>query len=248
MHINKVTFNPEQYPDTTQYPFNLTFLREVPSITFDSPVTFFVGENGAGKTTVLKAACLRCGIHIWQNEQGKRPKHSPYEDELYRFIDVHWRDGRVPGSYFSSQIFHDFTGFLDEWAAATPAILDYFGGSSLVTRSHGQSLMAYFRSRYAIKGLYFLDEPEAALSPMNQLRFLDVLLENIIDGHAQFIIATQSPILLACPGASILRFDGETVRPVAYEDTEHFKIYRDFLNNPQAYFNAGASDKQPGSQ
>ena len=242
MHIDKVMFHPESYPDKSEYPFCLPFLQDISALSFQSPVTFFVGENGAGKTTVLKAICQRCGIHIWQNEQGKRPRHSPYEDELYRFIEIAWRDGRVPGSYFSSQIFHDFTGFLDEWAAATPAILDYFGGSSLVTKSHGQSLMAYFASRYAIKGLYFLDEPEAALSPKNQLRFLKLILQNIRDGHAQFIIATQSPILLACPGASVLSFDGESVRSVAYEDTEHFRVYRDFLNDPGSFFNKECSD------
>lgn len=242
MHITDLTFHADQYPDTSVYPFNLQLLQDTPYIGFRSPVTFFVGENGTGKSTVLKAICHRCGIHIWQHEEGKRPRHSPYEDDLYRYIEVAWRDGRVPGSYFSSQIFHDFTGFLDEWAAATPAILDYFGGSSLVTKSHGQSLMAYFRSRYAIKGLYFLDEPEAALSPKNQLRFLRVLQENIRDGHAQFIIATQSPILLAFPGADILSFNGDTIRLVAYEDTEHYRIYRDFLNNPQEFlsFEEGA--------
>ena len=117
------------------------------------------------------------------------------------------------------------------WAAATPEILDYYGGESLMTKSHGQSLMAYFRARYKIKGLYFLDEPEAALSPNNQLAFLDLLAESTADGRAQFIIATQSPIIMSLPGAVIYSFDSVPLRAVEYEDTEHYRVYYDFLNN-----------------
>lgn len=235
MHINKVTFRSAEYPTAEAYPFSLEVLRKTPEITFGEPVTFFVGENGAGKTTVLKSICLSCGIHIWQDEERKRYDYNPYEGELYKYIKIEWRNGSVPGSYYSSQIFQDFTKFLDDWAIATPDILDYFGGSSLMTKSHGQSLMAYFRSRYTREGIYFLDEPEAALSPKNQLLLLELLGECTRRGDAQFIIATQSPILLACPGARIYSFDHVPLKAVGYEDTEHFRIYHDFLNNRGKY-------------
>lgn len=238
MHLDSITFDSPRYPDTDSYPFNLDLLRVSPGIKFDSPVTFFTGENGSGKTTVLKAMCLRCGIHIWQDELGKRVLNNPHEEDLYRYITVNWHSGSVPGSYFSSQTFQDFTKFLDEWAAATPEVLQYYGGSSLITKSHGQSLMAYFKSRYAIRGLYFLDEPEAALSPRNQIAFLDILQRNAAGGHAQFIICTQSPILLACPDARILSFDQSPIQPIEYEDTDHFKIYRDFLNDRGKFLGA----------
>jgi predicted ATPase len=95
--------------------------------------------------------------------------------------------------------------------------------------------MSYFRARYSIKGLYLLDEPETALSPKSQLTLLELLHNTSQKGHAQFIVASHSPILLACPDAHILDFNRLPLGRIAYEDTEYFKIYRDFLNNPSKY-------------
>ena len=113
--------------------------------------------------------------------------------------------------------------------------LRYFGGHSLMNLSHGQSLMSYFRSRYRIRGLYFLDEPETALSPKSQLELLAVLTEMSRAGHAQFIIASHSPMLLACPGADIYSFDSAPVSRIRYEDTEHYRVYREFMENRERY-------------
>jgi predicted ATPase len=131
-------------------------------------VTFFVGENGTGKSTLLKAICRRCDIHIWQETERSRYQYNPYEEELYKCVRVDWTNGSVPGALFSSQIFQDFARFLDEWAKADPGILAYFGGSSLITQSHGQSLISFFAARYRSR-IYFLDEPETALS-LNRLK------------------------------------------------------------------------------
>jgi len=90
-------------------------------------------------------------------------------------------------------------------------------------------MMSYFRSRYQIKGVYLLDEPETALSPRSQLELLEIIGENVRAEHAQFIIATHSPILLACNGAKIYSFDHVPVREIDYEETEHYKIYKSFL-------------------
>jgi len=93
-----------------------------------------------------------------------------HEKDLHKAIDIRWANGTVPGSFFASDIFHNFAGLLDEWAAANPDLLDYFGGKSLMTQSHGQSLMSFFEARFKIKGIYFLDEPETELSPKSQLK------------------------------------------------------------------------------
>ena len=229
MHLKKIQLNPKKYPTKSFYPFNLKIFENNQSITFQSPVTLFVGENGSGKSTLLRAICQRCGIHIWEETERRRFQHNPYENELHLAIDIEWKNGSVPGSYFGSQIFQNFAQFVDEWAIADPKMLDYFGGKSLMTQSHGQSLMSYFKSRYQRKGIYFLDEPETALSPKSQLELLELLNEMRDAGHAQFIIATHSPILLSCPGAEIFSFDSVPIRMIDYEETDHYQIYRDFF-------------------
>lgn len=235
MHLKKISFNSDQYPVKDKYPFNQQYLHSTRELVFSKPVTMFVGENGTGKSTLLKAICLKCGIHIWRFEESSRFEINPYENELYRYINVEWSNGSVPGSFFASQIFSDFTELLDEWAASNPGILGYFGGSSLMTKSHGQSLISYFESRYKIKGLYFMDEPETALSPGSQLKLLDILRRCSQNGTAQFIIATHSPILLACPDALIYSFDSASIKLIEYEQTEHFRIYRDFMQDRRKF-------------
>ena len=223
---------PGQYPTRNQYPFNIDVLRATPRIQFSSPVTFFIGENGSGKTTLLEALARRCHIHIWSGIERSRSVINPYEETFFRYIEVEWTDGIVLGSFFSSQIFRNFAQLVDEWEADNPGQIDYFGGKSLVAQSHGQSIMSFFRSRYKIKGLYLLDEPETALSPKSQIELLKLLQEMSALGHAQFIIATHSPILMACPGSVIYSFDASPVKTIHYEETEHYKIYKAFMESP----------------
>jgi predicted ATPase len=161
---------------------------------------------------------------------------NPYEETFFLYIEVEWREDIVPGSFFSSQIFRNFAQLVDEWEADNPGQIDYFGGKSLIAQSHGQSIMSFFKSRYKIKGLYLLDEPETALSPKSQLELLKLLRELGSLGHAQFIIATHSPILLACPGSVIYSFDHTPVKTIQYEDTEYYRIYKTFMENPSQYF------------
>ena len=229
MHLKSITFHPHKFPTTDHYPFNLSIFHRTKEIRFDTPVSIFVGENGTGKSTLLEALSQKCGIYIWRNDERIRFEKNPYERKFWKYISVEWVNGRVPGSFFGSSVFRDFTQFLDEWAAADPGQLKYFGGKSLMTQSHGQSIMSFFKARYRIKGLYLMDEPETALSPKSQLELLDVLTKTGEKGHAQFIIATHSPIILACPGATIYSFDRIPIRTVRYEETEHYKIYKKFI-------------------
>jgi predicted ATPase len=235
MHLKSIMLCPQDYPTREHYPFSLDLFQQLESVTFPTPVTLFVGENGTGKSTLLKAICQRSGIHVWQDSEKRRFVNNPSDDSLQRYLALEWADGKVPGSFFGSDTFKYFTQVLDEWAVSDPGQLKYFGGSSLVTKSHGQSLMSYFRSRYQIKGLYLLDEPETALSPKSQLELLDLLIRMSAAGHAQFIVATHSPILLACPGATLYSFDHVPLRSISYEETEHYRIYRDFMQDRSAY-------------
>lgn len=237
MHLKKVTVNPEKYPDTTMYPFNLEIFSKPQEIHFSTRVTFFIGENGTGKSTLLEAITKKCGIYIWGNDYRPRYIKNPHEKNFYKALNIEWTNGSVPGSFFSSQIFKNFSLLLDEWAIADPANLQYFGGQSLITQSHGQSLMSYFKARYKIKGIYFLDEPETALSPKSQLEFLKLLNRISETGNGQFIIATHSPILLACPDADIYCFNEIPIKKVRYEDTEYFHIYKNFMEDRKQYLN-----------
>lgn len=235
MHLIQISLYPEKYPDTNQYPFNLEILQKIKKIQLKSKVTIFTGENGSGKSTLLRAIAHRCGIHIWRNEINTRFVRNPYEEELYKFIRIKWQNSSVPGSFFGSEVFRDFAQYLDEWAVNDPGILDYFGGKSLLTQSHGQSIMSFFRARYRVKGLYLLDEPETALSPRSQLDFLKVVMEMSADGHAQFIIATHSPILMACPNAEIFSFDNSSLKRLRYEETEHYRVYKEFMEDRKKF-------------
>jgi predicted ATPase len=234
-HLKSVAFSLENSPTQAVYPFNLPVFHATRQLSFPSPVTFFAGENGTGKSTLLNSLAEKCRIHIWEGIERTRYERNPYESMFYKFISVKWSNGSVPGSYFDSEISRNFAACLDEWAASDPGILEYFGGKSLMTQSHGQSLMSFFKARYRIKGLYLLDEPETALSPASQLELLQLLRKMSAAGHAQFIIASHSPILLACPGATIYSFDDVPIKQIPYRETEHYRVYRAFMANPDKF-------------
>jgi len=234
-HVKNVTFLQENFPTDKHYPFTLPIFNQTKNLSFDTPVTLFVGENGTGKSTLLEAMARACGIHIWSTSGGARYHVNQYEKQLHTCLGLEWSNGSVPGSFFGSEMFKDFANVLDEWAVSDPGQLKYFGGQSLVTQSHGQSMMSYFRARYKIRGVYLLDEPETALSPRSQLELLEIIGENSRSGHAQFIIATHSPILLACAGATIYSFDHVPVRAIEYEATEHYQVYKSFLTDRKKF-------------
>ena len=232
IYLKQVDIHSKKFPVLNFYPFNLKIFQNTNRVEFNTPVTLFIGENGTGKSTLLKAIAYKCGIHIWQSEFNLRCEQNPYEEDLYKTISTQWENGPVPGSFFGSQIFTHFAKTLEEWSVNDAQMLKYFGGKSLITQSHGQSLMSYFQSRYNIKGLYFLDEPETALSPSSLIELLNLLIKISQQGHAQFIIASHSPFLLACPDARIYSFDTPVIEPVLYKDTQYYKIYKNFMDNP----------------
>jgi len=244
MHLRRVKLLHEKFPTKVHYPFSLEILQRTEEVEFRTPVTFFIGENGSGKSTLLRAISHKCGIHIWHGETRRRFEKNLYEDKLYRAISVEWIGDPVPGSFFASERFQDFAQLLDEWADETPDILNYFGGKSLMTQSHGQSILAFFKARYEREGIYFMDEPETALSPKSQLELLKLLDRMGRAGHAQFIIATHSPLLLSCPGAVIYDFNKIPIREIAYEETEPYRVYREFFRQMEEKHRAQKGGEQ----
>ena len=229
MHLKRISLLTHIFPTTEHYPFSLPFLNHTKEIILDTPVTIFSGENGSGKSTLLEAIVEACGIYIWRNSLVSRQSFNKFEKQLNRYIKTDWTNGKVPGAFFGSDSFKDFTHYLEQWASSDPGQLEYFGDRSLITQSHGQSMMAYFKSRYKLKGIYFLDEPETALSPKSQLELLKVIKENSEAGHAQFILVTHSPILLACDNATIFNFNEIPLNRIEYKKTENYQIYKRFL-------------------
>lgn len=241
MHITKVRINSENYPTNRYYPFNIPILRQTPELVFTRPIAFFVGENGSGKSTLLEAITRKCGVHVWHKPKRHLAHNNPYETRLADYIEVTWANGSVPGSLFRAETFRDFADFLDDMALCDPGRLKYHGGRILNTLSHGEGIISYFSTRYHIRGIYFLDEPESALSPATQIEFLKVLQRAEAAGHAQFIMATHSPILLAYPGAQIFSFDSPRVEEVDYENTAHYRLYKQFFADRNAFL-VGSKD------
>ncbi|MBN1402169.1 MAG: AAA family ATPase [Anaerolineae bacterium] len=248
MHLVKVTIHSERYPTRRLYPFNVPTLSEPRELAFNRPVVFFVGENGSGKSTLLEAITRKCGIETWNRPKRHLAHANPFETSLAAFISVTWANGGCPGSLFRAETFHEVADFLDDVSLCDPGRLEYQGGRILNTLSHGQALLSYFSGRFAIKGLYMLDEPEAALSPTSQLEFLRLLRTLEAEGQAQFIIATHSPILLAHPGAQIFSFSASHIEEVAYEETAHYQIYKQFFTDRRALLEAQAEADCPGSE
>jgi predicted ATPase len=236
MYITRVTIQSDRYPTDRCYPFNVPTLREAQELVLRKPVVFFVGENGSGKSTLLEAITQKCGIHIWDKPKRHLAHVNPYEGRLSDYIDVSWANGRVAGSLFRAETFREFADFLDDVALCDPGRLEFHGGRILNLLSHGEGILSYLSGRYEIKGLYLLDEPESALSPASQVRFVQLLQELEAKGHAQFIIATHSPILLAYPGAQILNFEPPEIKEIAYQDTLHYRLYKQFLADPSVFF------------
>ena len=225
-YLLHASFRPEVEIDQEAYPFNIPAVRELGNIDFHPNVTFFVGENGSGKSTVLEGIAVALGFGTeggTRNVQFKTAESvSPLHDALRLARGV---PKPSDGYFLRAESFFNVATYMDE-----VGYLEGYGNRSLHARSHGESFMAVLLNKLRGNGIYLLDEPEAALSPSRQLAALSAI-HQLVEDSSQFVIATHSPILLAYPHAKIIQFDGAGVSEVTYEDTEHFAVTRDFLNN-----------------
>jgi predicted ATPase len=227
--------------DTTAYPFHLPLLRTL-DLRFDSPVTFFVGENGTGKSTVIEAIAALCRLPVSGGSRSELGgNHGPEQTSpLASALRPAFRAKPRDGYFLRAEFQAHFASLLDA-RNADPDFRESgdpyasYGGRSLHTRSHGEAFLAILQHRIR-SGMLLFDEPESALSPQRQLVLLAHMSMLASVGRSQFIVATHSPILLTFPGARILSFDGETVSEVALEDTAHFQITRGILQNRESYW------------
>jgi predicted ATPase len=208
------------------YPFTIPAVAHLDNMQFHEDVTFFVGENGSGKSTVLEAIAMVMGFSAQGGTRNVRIDDAGGSSGLHEFVNAKKSYAHPKDYYFlRAESFYNIASYMDE-----VGYLDSYGGKSLHLQSHGESFMATLVNKFRGKGLYLLDEPEAALSPSKQLAAL-VRIHDLVQDGSQFIIATHSPVLLSYPSSKIIVFDSDGVRQVEYEQTEHYSITRDFLNN-----------------
>ncbi|WP_246188125.1 AAA family ATPase [Paenibacillus tengchongensis] len=225
----------EHIPSFGEYPFHLPAVRELRRLEFKHQVTFLVGENGTGKSTLLEGIAAAWGFNPEGGTLNFSFSTQATHSGLHQYLRLA-RGVRRPkdGFFLRAESFYNVASYIDrldeEPDRFGPPLKHSYGGKSLHEQSHGESFFAAFVHRFSGQGLYLLDEPEAALSPLRQMSLL-VRMHELVERRSQFIIATHSPILLGYPGAQIYLLDGEDIRSVAYEETDHYAITKAFLND-----------------
>ena len=262
IHLRSVALKPGT-GRTDRFPFSVPAIRELSTLTFDSPVTFLVGENGSGKSTLLEAIATAARVPTVGSAEIAVDATLAVQRDLARALTLVWNRRVTRGFFLRAEDFFGFTKSLSRLRSELLAELDQIGdeyadrsahaqglragpihasladmerryGIDLDANSHGQSFLKLFQNRFVPGGLYLLDEPEAPLSPQSQLGLI-AMMKDMLTQDAQFIVATHSPVLLAYPGAQIYSFDETPVRAVPYDSLEHVTLTRDFLRDPERF-------------
>ncbi|MFE6857115.1 AAA family ATPase [Nocardia sp. NPDC057668] len=237
-YVRRAVLDRDGVPSFEAYPFALPVVRCLVELELHPRVTFLVGENGSGKSTLLEAIATAWGFNPEGGTRNfnfsTRGSHSELHEYLRLVKAVHKpRDGfflRAESFFNVATNIED----MDREPASAPPLIDSYGGVSLHEQSHGESFFSLMLHRFGGDGLYVLDEPEAALSPSRQLAMI-ARMHELVRARSQFLIATHSPILMAYPDAWIYQIGEDGFERVEYEDTEHYRVTRTFLENPGKY-------------
>jgi predicted ATPase len=229
-----VTLLREKVPSWDDYPFNLPVVRNLETLSLHPNVTFIIGENGTGKSTLLEAVAAGMGFNPEGGSRNFRFSTRASHSELFRYLRLSRSARRMRDGFFfrAESYFNLATEIerLDAEPAFSPPIISYFGNRSLHEQSHGESLFGLFINRLCGVGLYIIDEPEAALSPSRQLTLL-IVLHDLVKRGAQFVIATHSPIIMAYPRSRIVLLLNDSIEEVQYTETDHYLTTKSFFND-----------------
>jgi predicted ATPase len=233
-YIRTVSLKRENIPSFHSYPFHIPSIRNLTDLALHPNVTFIVGENGMGKSTLLEAIAMAVGF----NPEGGTLNFSFSTYDSFSSLDEYLKiirgvDRPQDGFFLRAESFYNVATNIEEMDQepfSGPKVIDSFGGKSLHEQSHGEAFFSIFMNRFRGKGIYILDEPEAALSPLRQLSMLSRIHE-LVNEHSQFIIATHSPIIMAYPSAKLIQLTDMGLNETVLEDTSHYQITKQFLDD-----------------
>lgn len=242
------------------FPFNIAAVKYARQIQLDKKITIFIGDNGCGKSTLLECIALNLNLPLIG---GQIKNHEGFEAAriLQPYLEIEWNRQTPKGFFFRAEDFSDFINSVEnENKKIADDLADLKGkvdqsiikqmsesmnfslhrmrkdyGENMQAFSHGEAYLKILQTRIGDKGIFLLDEPEAALSPLKQLSLIFFILEVLKNRNTQFIISTHSPILMGIPGALIYEIREESMEQVPYKETDHYRITSTFLNNPDVY-------------
>lgn len=201
---------------------------------FNKAITIIVGDNGAGKSTLMEGIAIALGFNPEGGTRNFNFKTNDTHSDLYKYLTISRKNNFRDGFFLRAESFYNVASNIDSFE--DDLMLKHYGNKSLHNQSHGESFIALVKNRFSPNGLYLLDEPEAALSPTRILELL-CMINDLEKQGSQFIIATHSPIIMTYPNASIIKLDEEGFSEIDYQETDHYRITKEFINNPGRMYN-----------
>jgi len=238
-YLRRLWLDPSRIADRKAYPFCLPFLGDDFELSFDSPITIIVGENGAGKSTLLEGIAVLAGYDEAGGGKGYMPvDHSNALEvmggTLSSALRASWLPKITNGWFFRAESFFSVARYLDAVGGAS--------GPDYLSHSHGEGFLRFFQERCQRQGIYIFDEPESALSPARQMEFLKLMRKMEQSTICQIVTATHSPMLMAYPGARLLRMSKYGLEPVTVKQTDHYRVMREFCDDPKGFVEAAIEE------
>jgi len=246
-YLRRISLEPSRITDRAAYPFCLPFLQDEFELDFDRAITIIVGENGTGKSTLLEGIAVLSGFDEAGGARGYMPvDHSEALEKMGGRLSNALRAGWLPkvsnGWFFRAESFFSVARYLDQVNLEVIPGVPPGVPPDFLSHSHGEGFLRFFEERCQKQGIFIFDEPESALSPSRQIEFLKLMRRMDVSQNCQIIMATHSPVLMAYPNARLLRLTKYGLEPVTVEQTDHYKIMREFYDDPTGFVEAAMED------